>query len=237
MDHKGYAILGDVHGCFDTMIALIDKIPKDRKIIFCGDLIDRGPKSREVIKFVKENSYDCVMGNHELMGIESTRSIGAGQMFMSNGGKFTLDNYGYYDIDKNDGKWDSDAWKEDVAWLKSLPVCLMYNEGPDLFNRKLLVSHTTIASFWDEIKDGTATDPDKYVWERRHFPKSIPLYYNVYGHTPVEKPVIKDHFANIDTGCVYNGYGNYGRLTALLFPELTIIDQECIDDVKFSVHG
>ena len=40
-------IIGDVHGCFDTLIALIAKLPTDAKIIFVGDLIDRGPKIGE----------------------------------------------------------------------------------------------------------------------------------------------------------------------------------------------
>lgn len=35
-------IIGDVHGCYDTLIALIKKLPEKAEIIFLGDLIDRG---------------------------------------------------------------------------------------------------------------------------------------------------------------------------------------------------
>jgi len=53
-------ILTDIHGNFDTMIALLDTIPqeeKDKGIIICGDLVDRGPKSLYEM-YVKEISDD-----------------------------------------------------------------------------------------------------------------------------------------------------------------------------------
>ncbi|MCT7603919.1 metallophosphoesterase [Aliarcobacter butzleri] len=60
-------IIGDVHGCYKSLIALIDKLPNKEKskICFVGDLVDRGMYSYEVVKFVMENNYDCVLGNHE----------------------------------------------------------------------------------------------------------------------------------------------------------------------------
>lgn len=39
-------VIGDIHGHFDTLEALINKIPKNSEIIFVGDLIDKGLKSR-----------------------------------------------------------------------------------------------------------------------------------------------------------------------------------------------
>lgn len=38
-------IIGDVHGCFATLMVLISKLPKGVEIIFVDDLIDRGPDS------------------------------------------------------------------------------------------------------------------------------------------------------------------------------------------------
>ena len=51
----------------------------------------------------------------------------------------------------------------------------------------------------------------------------------MYGHTPIEKPQIKEYYANIDTGCCYDGRYNLKYLTALQFPEMVIYQQECID--------
>ena len=60
-------IISDVHGCYKTLLALIEQFPnkQNSKIVFVGNLIDRGINSFEVIKFVKNNNYACVMGSHE----------------------------------------------------------------------------------------------------------------------------------------------------------------------------
>ena len=46
-------VIGDVHGCFDQLINLLDKIDYDSqkdKIILTGDLVNRGPESLAVLK-------------------------------------------------------------------------------------------------------------------------------------------------------------------------------------------
>ncbi|NEQ24953.1 MAG: serine/threonine protein phosphatase, partial [Microcoleus sp. SIO2G3] len=40
-------------------------------VYFLGDLIDRGPKSFQVVDFVRENGYQCLLGNHEQLLIDS----------------------------------------------------------------------------------------------------------------------------------------------------------------------
>jgi len=78
-----YDILGDIHGCYDTLITLLDKLDYElidgcyqhasRKLIFVGDFIDRGPKQLEVIDCAKAmvdaGHALAVMGNHELNAI------------------------------------------------------------------------------------------------------------------------------------------------------------------------
>src|ERR1700761_3314938 len=74
-------IIGDVHGCYDELTELLTKLgyadngetlahPDGRKAVFLGDLVDRGPKTPEVLKLVMAmtasgNAY-CVPGNHDI---------------------------------------------------------------------------------------------------------------------------------------------------------------------------
>lgn len=73
MNKSLYAI-GDVHGCYETLIRLIDKLPNKEQsnLIFVGDLIDRGKDSAKALEFVRKGNYACVMGNHEKMFLEAT---------------------------------------------------------------------------------------------------------------------------------------------------------------------
>jgi len=59
-------VIGDVHGCFYTLKALVKKLPKDADLIFVGDLCDKGLHTKEVIEFIKSNGYRSVLGNHDV---------------------------------------------------------------------------------------------------------------------------------------------------------------------------
>ena len=76
---QGYDLIGDIHGCGETLIKLLEQMgyskkqgiyqhPK-RKVIFLGDLVDRGPNIRlacEVVRSMVDAGHaDIVMGNHE----------------------------------------------------------------------------------------------------------------------------------------------------------------------------
>jgi serine/threonine protein phosphatase 1 len=111
-------VIGDVHGHYDALIALLDAIApnKNEQIYFLGDLIDRGPKSADVVDFVFRNKYRCILGNHEqmLLDVLGNRHI-SGEMFQAwlyGGGYATLVSYNHK------------IPQEHIDWLKKLPKYL-----------------------------------------------------------------------------------------------------------------
>ncbi len=64
------AVIGDIHGCFNTLKKLYEEIKTrypDIRIYSVGDLVDRGKYSYEVIEFIMEKEIAFVSGNHDLM--------------------------------------------------------------------------------------------------------------------------------------------------------------------------
>lgn len=71
-------IVGDVHGEIDALLALVRRLgyapdgshPEGRRLVFVGDLVDRGPDSPAVVELVRRmverQRSQCVLGNHEL---------------------------------------------------------------------------------------------------------------------------------------------------------------------------
>ena len=61
-------IIGDVHGCKDELVRLLDKVsfdPATDHLIFTGDLLSKGPDSFGVVDLARELGASCVRGNHE----------------------------------------------------------------------------------------------------------------------------------------------------------------------------
>ena len=93
-----FFIIGDIHGCYKTLQKLLFeelKIKITDRILFLGDYIDRGPHSKKVIKLVmklEEEGYeiDKLLGNHELMLMDSLKSPFQYHHWLKYGGKETL---------------------------------------------------------------------------------------------------------------------------------------------------
>ena len=143
-------IIGDVHGHYQALLTLVAKLPQDAKLIFVGDLIDRGSQSMEVVKFVRDGGHTCVMGNHEYLmdtfGSELINSVGndkpiqTDNLWFRYGGLNTLVSYGLYEVvnDKPvllpEAKEKLTQFTDDIKWMRKLPFYLELNIYRGLVN-------------------------------------------------------------------------------------------------------
>ena len=67
---KRHWVIGDVHGCADALQDLLARLPRNDHIIFCGDVINRGPRIAAALELVRalvlRGRATWLMGNHEL---------------------------------------------------------------------------------------------------------------------------------------------------------------------------
>jgi serine/threonine protein phosphatase 1 len=223
-------IIGDVHGHYQTLMKLVEKLPENATLVFVGDLIDRGSQSAEVVKFVREGGHYCVMGNHEYLmerfgssfiaSIEQNEPVKQHNMWYTNGGIATLKSYGLIMLEEGkpvltpDVKKRLPLFKEDIAWIRKLPLYLELDISHPS-GKPVVVSHAPVATVW-EMRDNDAmyqTFMDMALWNRRE-PDEDAKIFNVFGHTVTPYGAdIQPHYVNVDTGC-YMADSGYGMLSA-----------------------
>lgn len=92
------AVIGDIHGCYYTLIELVKIIKSkypDIMIYSVGDLVDRGKYSFEVVEFIKNENIIFTPGNHDYMFlyfIEEPSSV-LGNAWIYNGSETTVISY------------------------------------------------------------------------------------------------------------------------------------------------
>ena len=220
-------IIGDVHGCYDELIQLLDNLgyanksgiwmhPEGRKAVFAGDLVDRGPKTPEVLKLVMSmteagNAY-CVPGNHD---IKLMRWLGGKNVQPKHGLQASIDQ-----LSLETQEFRDKARK----FLDSLISHYVFDGG------KLVVAHAGLKENMQGRGSGAVREFCLYgetTGEIDEF--GLPVRYNwateykgraavVYGHTPVPQAQWLNNTIDIDTGCVFGG-----SLTALRYPERELV--------------
>jgi protein phosphatase len=225
---KMYDIIGDVHGCLVELTKLLEKLgyntnthnhPKGRRVIFLGDICDRGWYSYGTYQLVQDmvmrNRAMLVRGNHD------------DKLLRFFEGKGVVQNHG---LDKTilDFQKNCVDAQSVVKFLSDVPFFL------SLHNDKLIVVHAAWKnSFWVygcmnkkcrtwclfAPNRGMREDgfPDRVDWVGpRQLTDESPII--VYGHQPYLEPRIENKTYGIDTGCVFGG-----KLTALRYPEMDLV--------------
>ncbi len=235
-EHGPFDIIGDLHGCFDELVELLTQLrysvekqsnvpgslaysvkpPEGRKVVFLGDLVDRGPKIPEVLRLVmsmvQAGTALCVPGNHDIKLMRKLR------------GKDVQITHGLADSLQQLDK-ESPEFRVQVSdFLDELVSHYVLDDG------KLVVAHAGMKEEMQGRGSGKVRDFALYgetTGETDEF--GLPVRYNwaaeyrgravvVYGHTPVPQPDWLNRTINIDTGCVFGG-----NLTALRYPEKELV--------------
>ncbi|MFT3978027.1 MAG: metallophosphoesterase family protein [Sphingomonas bacterium] len=215
-----YAI-GDVHGRLDCLDALLEMIAQDSadataetRLVFLGDLIDRGPESRGVVERAMQlaagpRACEFVKGNHEEMLLQAAAGEpGAVSLFRRAGGRETLLSYG------------ADAGELDACDMEAL-VALIGRLVPEehLAFLESFGNGVTLGDYrfvHAGVRPGIAFEEQKETdlrWIRHEFLNHEGHFDGVivHGHTISEEPELRHNRIGIDTGAFFTG-----RLTALV---------------------
>ncbi|RFM31885.1 polynucleotide kinase-phosphatase [Chitinophaga silvisoli] len=231
-----FDIIGDVHGCYDELCTLlttlghtVDKAAQritatnGRKLIFLGDLVDRGPASPAVLKLVMRATEEklalCVPGNHDnkLLKYLTGRNV-----LLQHGLKQTVEQ-----LEGTDLEWIESLKK----WLDGLVSHYVLDHG------NLVVAHAGLKESMQGRGSGAVREFCLYgetTGETDEF--GLPVRYNwaanyngkaavIYGHTPVVRPEWFNNTIDIDTGCVFGG-----SLTALRYPERELVSVPALQE-------
>lgn len=226
--HGPFDIIGDIHGCFDELVMLLEKLgyeqndggvyhhPLGRRAAFLGDLCDRGPKNTEVLRLVmdmvKSGSAVAVPGNHDVKLLKYLR------------GRSVTQTHGL-DITVSQLEAAGEDFKKEVEeFIDGLVSHYVLDDG------KLVIAHAGIKKEYIgrgsmRVRDfclygETTGENDEY---------GLPVRLNwaadyrgratvVYGHIPQAQVQALNGTFCIDTGCVFGG-----SLTAFRYPE-----RECV---------
>lgn len=222
-----FDVVGDVHGCLAELDQLLTRLgydsdgrhPVGRRLVFLGDLTDRGPESvgvlRRVLPMMEEGRALAVPGNHD---VKLDRWLRGHQVKILAGLDITL------------AEWEELGDAEQRSLGRAF--CAHVGRAPPylwLDGGSLLVSH---AGLEEELHGrvgrkveafchfGKVTGklvgglPERldWAWTYRGQPAVV------YGHLPVREALWRNRTADIDLGCVFGG-----ELCAVRWPEMDFV--------------
>ena len=220
--HDRIYAIGDLHGRADLFARMLREIRNDghlrgpsrtTRIVLLGDLIDRGPGSRELLAMVgrfvaNDTGVIALRGNHEDMLLRATKGSAAAQRaWLRNGGAQTLTSFGFepaqlreLDTAERARAISDSIGSKTIEWLAGLPT--QFRSGGYFF------CHAG-------VRPGIPLDQQRtsdLLWIGEEFARSTHDHgaVIVHGHTEADQVEIRPNRINVDTGAYRTG-----RLSAI----------------------
>ncbi|KAI9832162.1 MAG: hypothetical protein M1819_004513 [Sarea resinae] len=239
MDDKRLVIVGDVHGCKDELLKLLDKVsfkPVKDHLILTGDMIAKGPDSSGVIDLARELGASCVRGNHEDRVLLAHHDVHSKHLPLQGPeedpqtGNDDLGEESFSHGDYRDRALARRLNDQQVNWLKECPVILKVGDVDGM--GEVVVVHAGLVPGLDlnrqdpfNVMNMRSVDLETHVpsetrsgmpWEKlwNYFQSSVPKVKRstvIYGHDSKRGLTIQQYSKGLDSGCV-----NGNELTALV---------------------
>jgi serine/threonine protein phosphatase 1 len=186
-------VISDIHGCYDTFVALLKKIkfsPKTDRLLLLGDYVDRGNQSKEVLEYVMrmvgsgeaialrgnhdQRFLELVIQNHSLHDLKFLEHGGVQTINSYCGTKYTLADLQDTSIMEKAKVFIRKSYKAHLLFLDSLPL---YDEDSDH-----IYVHAGLNPFYYNWREQPEKD---FIWIRDAFVKhpTIVAKTVVFGHT------------------------------------------------------
>ncbi|MDQ7095448.1 polynucleotide kinase-phosphatase [Desulfosporosinus sp. PR] len=241
----GLDFIGDIHGCYSEFLALLEKLgyrsdaegvythPQGRKLVSVGDVLSRGPRSIDCLKFfikhVEKGLAYMVDSNH---GWKIARWLSGRKVELSHGDELIAVEFAAYE--REHGHEAAAELKENVrSLLLSAPANLVFTSNGV---RVVVAVHAGIRDHYigkesEQISDfcrygdtdgfGESGKSVRKDWFVNHVSGEM----IIWGHDPRPQPMVVNNTINIDQGVVFGG-----RLTAYRYPEKTFAAVEAQRD-------
>jgi hypothetical protein len=206
---KRTIVIADLHGCFEEAQDLLDRVAASAsdRVIFVGDLVDRGPKPRECVELAMR--YECVLGNHEEKHLRQRKSADAA-------------------LSPDHLRTRRSLEPKHYAWFETLPTYVLLPEHDAAIVHAGALPDVAIAAQnpYHLLHAQCVRPPERKSYWPSKAPATHTFWTNhwrgpervIFGHTVLDRPLVTEHAVGIDTGCVHGG-----GLTCVVLPDWSVV--------------
>lgn len=202
-------VVGDLHGCHDEAVELLDRlaVTSADRVIFAGDLVDRGPQPRECVELAMKHA--AVLGNHEEKHLRQRQKPAATLIPDHAATRRALE-------------------PRHLDYFASLPLFLRIPEAeavvvhagalpgiPIEAQDPRILLHAQCVAPPEPRTHWPSKAPEGWTFWTRHWkgPERV-----IFGHSVLDRPLVSRWAVGVDTGCVHGL-----ALTAVVLPEWKLV--------------